>query len=160
MTAAQTPAAADGAHAARSRSWRGCASEHFPRLPRDRTDVLCLECVGSPTLSLLEAEGMLRMRTYPEAARAALAAAAERAGVELRRGLKTVAATDALIALRAGYEVCELASVDYTNFPANYHWSSDTPENLDWQTIGEAIAVAESFVRGDAPAASLAARVE
>ncbi|MHB1538699.1 MAG: M28 family peptidase [Solirubrobacteraceae bacterium] len=127
---------------------RGFGAAHFERLPRERTEVLCLECVGGPELILLEGEGMLWMRTYSRAAREALAAAAARAGVKLRRGLKTVAATDALIALRAGYEVAELASVDYTNFPANYHWSSDTPEHLDWQTIGEAAAVAESFARG------------
>lgn len=126
---------------------RGFADRHFGRLSRERTDVLCLECVGGPNLIVLEGEGMLRMRLYPEAARTALDDAARRAGIELGRGLKTVAATDALIALRAGYEVAALASVDYTNFPANYHWSSDTPENLDWRTIGEAIAVAESFVR-------------
>jgi acetylornithine deacetylase/succinyl-diaminopimelate desuccinylase-like protein len=133
---------------------RGFGERHFGRLPRERTDVLCLECVGGPNLIVLEGEGMLRMRMYPQAARTALDEAAHRAGIELGRGLKTVAATDALIALIAGYEVATLASVDYTNFPANYHWSSDTAENLDWQTIGEAIAVAESFVRGAATACS------
>jgi hypothetical protein len=60
------------------------------------------------------------------------------------------AATDALIALRAGYSVAQLASVDYTGFPANYHWPTDTPDNLVWETIGQAIAVTEEFVRGAA----------
>jgi hypothetical protein len=44
--------------------------------------------------------------------------------------------------------VAQLASVDRTNFPANYHWPSDTADNLDWATIGEAIAVTEELVRG------------
>ncbi len=126
---------------------RGFGRRHFQELGRESTEMLCLECLGGPTLILLEGEGMLLMRDYPAAAREALAAAASGAGIELARNIRTVAATDALIALRAGYNVAQLASVDYTRFPANYHWPSDTPENLDWRTIGEAIAVTESLVR-------------
>ncbi|HEU4978494.1 MAG TPA: M28 family peptidase [Solirubrobacteraceae bacterium] len=131
---------------------RGFARRHFPDLDRERTELLCLECVGGPTLVVLEGEGMLWMRDYPQRSRAALAAAAERAGVAVKRGLRTVAATDALIALRAGYEVATLASVDETNFPANYHWPSDDPDNLVWGTIGQAVAVTERFLRGRADA--------
>jgi peptidase M28-like protein len=127
---------------------RGFARRHFPELPRESTELLCLECVGGPRLIVLEGEGMLRMRHYPVHTREALAAAAARAGIEIGRGLRTVAATDALVALRAGYRVAQLASVDYTNFPANYHWPSDKADNLDWETIGKAIAVTEEFVRG------------
>ena len=65
--------------------------------------MLCLECVGGPPLTLVEGEGMLRMRDYTAEMRDALAQAAEHAGVELVRGAETVAATDALVALRAGY---------------------------------------------------------
>jgi hypothetical protein len=126
---------------------RGFGRRHFPELPPDSTRFLCLECLGGPTLTLLEGEGMLRMRDYPAHARDALAAAARRAGVPLARNLRTVAATDALIALRAGYDVALLASVDYTHLPSNYHWPSDTPDNLEWETIGQAIAVTEQFVR-------------
>ena len=75
---------------------------HFAALDRATTEFVCLECVGSPHLCVVEAEGMLRMRYYPESSREALARAGEAAGVELLRGLRTVAATDALIALRAG----------------------------------------------------------
>ena len=53
----------------------------------------------------------------------------------------------ALIALRRGYASATLASVDATKFPANYHWPSDTPENLDWQTMRRAFAVADRFIR-------------
>lgn len=92
---------------------------------------------------------MLRMRQYTESARQRLLRAADHAGVELVRGLRTVAATDALIALRRGYAAATLASVDATKFPANYHWPSDTPENLDWGTIRRAFAVADAFIRAD-----------
>ena len=126
---------------------QGFMRRHGGALDRDHTTVLCLECVGSPTLTLIEAEGMLRMRPYSDAARRRLAAAATALDVELVRGLRTVAATDALVALRRGYAAATLASIDATKFPANYHWPSDTPENLDWDTMRRAFAVTEGFVR-------------
>jgi Peptidase family M28 len=126
---------------------QGFMRRHHSDLDPARTTVLCLECVGGPTLTLVEAEGMLRMRPYSQAARERLADAAAGAGVELVRGLRTVAASDALIALRRGYAAAMLASVDATKFPANYHWPSDTPENLDWRTMERAFAVADRFLR-------------
>jgi acetylornithine deacetylase/succinyl-diaminopimelate desuccinylase-like protein len=131
---------------------QGFVRRHRARLDPEHTSVLCLECLGSPTLTLVEAEGMLRMRYYTDAARERLAQAAAEAGVELVRGLRTVAATDALIALRRGYAAVTLASIDSTKFPANYHWPSDTPENLDWGTMERAFAVAERFIRAVPPA--------
>jgi hypothetical protein len=123
------------------------ARRHFGELDPASTEIICLECVGGPTLMVLEGEGMLRMRDYPIAMREALAEAASEAGVPISRGLRTVAATDALIALRAGYRVATLASVDYTKLPLNYHWPTDTPEALHWQTISDTISVCERFVR-------------
>jgi len=108
---------------------------------------VCLECVGSPQLCVVEGEGMLRMRTYPESSREALARAGAAAGVELRRGLRTVAATDSLIALKAGYATCTLGGVDETKFPSNYHWPSDTPDNLDWSSVEGALAICDQYVR-------------
>ncbi len=129
---------------------QGFIRRHRATLDPARTTVLCLECVGSPTLTLVEAEGMLRMRYYSDAARERLARAAAAAGVELVRGLRTIAATDALIALRRGYDAVTLASIDATKFPSNYHWTSDTPENLDWSTMQRAFAVADRFIRAGA----------
>jgi hypothetical protein len=114
---------------------------HFPGLDPATTEFVCLECVGSPQLCVVEGEGMLRMRHYPKASREALARAGAEAGVELLRGLRTVAATDALIALRAGYPSCTLGGVDETKFPAEYHWPSDVPDNLDWSSVEGAVEV-------------------
>ena len=46
---------------------QGFMRRHRATLDPARTTVLCLECVGSPTLTLVEAEGMLRMRYYSDA---------------------------------------------------------------------------------------------
>jgi acetylornithine deacetylase/succinyl-diaminopimelate desuccinylase-like protein len=121
---------------------------HFSSLPRAATEFVCVECVGSPQLCVVEGEGMLRMRHYDERSREALAAAGAAAGIELRRGLRTVAATDGLISLRAGYPTCTLGGVDETKFPANYHWPTDTPDNLRWESIEGAVAVCEAYLRG------------
>jgi hypothetical protein len=130
-----------------SEGMQGFGHRHFPALHRDRTEMVCLECLGGPTLVVVEGEGMLRMRDYPSEMREALADAAAGAGIPVTRGLRTTAATDAIIPLRAGYRVATLASVDETKLPMNYHWPSDRPENLYWETIEQAIAVCDRFLR-------------
>jgi hypothetical protein len=130
-----------------SEGMQGFARRHFPQMPRASTEFLCLECLGSETLSVLEGEGMLKMRDYPRHMRDALAEAAAAAGVRIARGVRTVAATDALVALRAGYPVATLVSVEPTKLPRNYHWPSDTPQGLRWATVEEAIATCERFLR-------------
>ena len=126
---------------------------HRHELDARTSEVICLECLGGPTLIVLEGEGMLRMRDYPLQTRESLAEAAGRAGVDIRRGIQTVGASDALIALRAGYPVATLASVDFTNLPINYHGPTDTPDALHWSTIEDAIAVCEQFLLARARAA-------
>jgi hypothetical protein len=128
----------------------GFAVRHFQELDPARTEFLCLECLGGPILIVLEGEGMLRMRDYPAPMRQALADCAAATGVQITRGIRTVAATDALIALRAGYPAVTLASIDHTKFPLNYHWPTDTPEALHWSTIEDAIAVCMAFLRARA----------
>ena len=131
---------------------QGFARRHFPQLDPARTEVLCLECLGGPTMIVLEGEGMLLIRDYPIHMREELAAAAAEAGVDAQRGLRTVAATDGLISMRAGYPTVTLASIDETKLPLNYHWPSDTPEALHWRTTEQAIAVCDRFLRRRAAA--------
>ena len=130
-----------------SEGMQGFGHRHFPELDPERTEMICLECVGGPTLIVVEGEGMLRMRDYPPDMRDALEQAAGRAGIPIVRGLRTTAATDAIIALRAGYRVATIASVDETKLPMNYHWPTDTADALHWTTIEQAIAVCEEFLR-------------
>jgi acetylornithine deacetylase/succinyl-diaminopimelate desuccinylase-like protein len=130
-----------------SEGMQAFVERHRDELDPRATEVLCLECLGGPRLIVLEGEGMLRMRDYTPDMREALADAAARAGVEVARGVQTVGASDAIIALRAGYPAATLASVDFTHLPTNYHWPTDTPDGLHWETIEGAIAVLEQFLR-------------
>ncbi len=133
-----------------SEGMQGFGHRHFADLDPDRTEMVCLECLGGPTLIVIEGEGMLRMRDYPSEMREALAGAAATHDIPIVRGLRTTAATDAIIPLRAGYRVATLASVDETKLPMNYHWPSDRPEALHWGTIEQAIAVCGEFLRSRA----------
>lgn len=51
---------------------------HFGSLDPTRIEIVCLECLGGPTLIVLEGEGMLRMRDYPAAMRDARCAGRRR----------------------------------------------------------------------------------
>jgi len=123
------------------------ARRHFAGLPLDRTHVVCVDTVGSPELVMLEGEGMLRMNDYPEAFRELVARCARDAGIHLRRGLRFRNATDALIALRAGYPTVMLGSVNRYKLPDNYHWPTDTPDNVDFSTTADAVALCLEVVR-------------
>jgi hypothetical protein len=127
---------------------RGFVRRHRGELDPSRTRVIALECVGSPHLMLMEGEGMLWMRDHDERLRAEIQAAADRAGIGLWRGLRLGAgATDALPALRAGYRAACIAACTDHKTPANYHWPTDVPANLDWNTIDAAGDVLESLIR-------------
>lgn len=134
------------------------ARRHFHQLPPERTHVVCVDTVGSPHLTLIEGEGMLRMRDYPDDFKDLVEDCARETGVELWRGLRLRNATDGLIALRAGYPTAALGSVTRLKVPANYHWPSDTAENVDHDTVGDAVtlcgAIARRLAAVYAPAAS------
>ena len=130
-----------------SEGMHGFARRHFSSLDPARTEVLCLECLGGPRMIVLEGEGMLVINDYPAHLREELAAAAADAGVGAERGIRTVAATDGLVSMRRGYPTVTLASIDHTKMPLNYHWPSDTPDALHWETVEQAIAVCDLFLR-------------
>lgn len=123
------------------------AARHFPALPLESTHVVCVDTVGSPELALLEGEGMLKMREYPEPFKQLVADAAADSGVHLRRGLRFRNATDGLIALKAGYPTAMIGSVTPNKVPSNYHWPTDTAENVDHGTVDDAVTLCAAIAR-------------
>ena len=118
---------------------QGFARRHFPALPTAHTRFVCIDTVGSEQLIVLESEGMLVMRPYPEWFKALLEECAAAEGIELRRGLKFRNATDGLISLRGGYDTVMIGSVNRdTKLPANYHWPTDTADRVDYGTVDDA----------------------
>ncbi|HEV2753983.1 MAG TPA: M28 family peptidase [Solirubrobacteraceae bacterium] len=120
---------------------------HFASLPRESTHVLCVDTVGSPHLLMLEGEGMLRMNEYPPAFKALVRACADEANLELWSGLRFRNATDGLIALRAGYPTVMLGSCDRYKLPSNYHWPTDTADNVDFSTVRDAVVLCTAVAR-------------
>ena len=126
---------------------RGFANSHFESLPLDSTKFVCIDSVGSPTLMQLEGEGMLRMADYDEGFKQQLSAAAAELEIELVRGLRFRNATDALISLQAGYPTLMLGSISQYKAPSNYHWPTDTAENVDYASVVNATLLCERLMR-------------
>jgi hypothetical protein len=123
------------------------ARRHFAELPHESTFFLSVDTVGSPHLLVLRGEGMIRMREYPARSLAVIDEIAEELGIPLFPNLRLRNATDGIFPLAAGYECASLCSCTELKQPANYHWPTDTPENVDYETVADAVRVTEALVR-------------
>jgi hypothetical protein len=120
---------------------------HGAELPIDSTFFLCLDTIGSPHLLVLRGEGMLKMREYPREALALLDSTAEELGIELWPNLRLRNASDAIFPLAAGYQCAALCSCNQWKNPSNYHWKTDTPDNVDYGSLTDAIRLSEAVIR-------------
>lgn len=123
------------------------ARRHFAELPHESTFFLSVDTLGSPHLLVLRGEGMIRMREYPARSLAVLDELADELGIDLFPNLRLRNATDGIFPLAAGYECASLCSCTDLKQPANYHWPTDVPENVDYGTVADAIRLTESLVR-------------
>jgi Peptidase family M28 len=126
---------------------RAFARRHFGQLPRSETFFLAIDTIGSPHLLVLRGEGMLGVTEYPARSLALLDGLADELGIWLFPNLRLRNATDGVYPLAAGYECAALCSCTRLKQPANYHWRSDLPENVDYHTLADAIRLIEAVVR-------------
>ena len=136
-----------GAEESFSEGMKAFAERHFDSLPRESTFFLCVDTVGSPRLAVLRGEGFARMYEYPPHALALIDGLAEELGIELVPNLRLRNGTDGLEPLAAGYPAVTLCSVTDLKQPANYHWPTDVPENVDYDTVADAIRLSEALIR-------------
>jgi hypothetical protein len=120
---------------------------HGHELPRESTFFLCLDTIGSPHLLVLRGEGMLKLREYPRESIELLDSTADELGIELFPNLRLRNATDGVFPLAAGYQCVSVASCNRWKNPSNYHWRTDTPENVDYGTLTDAIRLSEAVIR-------------
>jgi Peptidase family M28 len=120
---------------------------HGHELPLDRTFFLCVDTIGSPHLTVLRGEGMLRMRDYPPQSLELMDSTADDLGIELFGKLRLRNATDGVVPLSRGYQCAALCSCNRLKNPSNYHWPTDTPENVDYTTLRDGIRLVEAVVR-------------
>jgi acetylornithine deacetylase/succinyl-diaminopimelate desuccinylase-like protein len=126
----------------------GFVERHVKPLDPSRTWVLNVDTVGSPRLILLEGEGPVVMEDYcgPEF-RDLIARVAEQSGIELRRNMRARTSTDAVVPSHAGYPTATLASMTAWKGLSNYHKHTDTPDNVDYDTVERAATLAEAVTR-------------
>jgi hypothetical protein len=117
------------------------------RFPVEDTFVLNVDTVGSPHLTAIRGEGMLKMYEYSRAALDLVDGTANELGIWLFPNLRLRNATDGLCALKAGYTTACLGSVTDYKAPSHYHWPTDTAENVDYSTLADAIRLCEAIVR-------------
>lgn len=130
-----------------SEGMQAWGERHFPRLPRESTFFVAVDTVGSPHLLLLEGEGMLGIHEYPREFKDLVREQADELGVFVWKGLRFRNATDGVIPLRAGYPTVSLCSCDEFKAPTNYHWPTDLPENVDYETVADAARLCEAVAR-------------
>lgn len=120
---------------------------HAAEFPAGRTHVIAIDAVGSPYLLLVEGEGMLERLEYDAALKDTIETAAHREGIPIVREHWLSFGSDALAGLRAGHPSVLVASFDDMKLPANYHWKTDVPDNVDYETVAQAATVIEAAVR-------------
>ncbi len=107
-------------------------------LPKESTFFICVDGVGSPHLNYLEGEGMVQMNEYPEDAKQLVRDTADDLGIEVWKGLRLRNATDGLIPLLEGYKCVSILSCTDLKQAINYHWPTDTPDCLTYETVHDA----------------------
>jgi hypothetical protein len=136
-----------GAEESFSEGMKAFGERHFPRLPPERTFFLCLETLGASHLLALRGEGFLRLREYPPRSLALIDGLAEELGIRLYPNLRLRNGTDGMEPLAAGYETVALCSCTDLKQPGNYHWPNDVAENVNFDTVADAIRLSEAAIR-------------
>ncbi len=130
-----------------SEGMKAFGERHFGELPAESTFFLCVDTLGSPHLNVLRGEGFLKMWEYPRPALDLIDGLAEELGIWLFPNLRLHNGTDGLEALAAGYPTAALCSCTDLKQPANYHWPSDVSDNVDFDTLSDAVRLSEALIR-------------
>jgi Zn-dependent M28 family amino/carboxypeptidase len=127
---------------------RGFIARHRHEFDPARTWMLNFDAIGSPRLIMLEGEGPFWMQDYPDPSfRDLIARCAAEQGIALERGFRARASTDSVITSRAGYPSTCLCALNEWHAMSNYHLMTDTPDNLNYDTIADATRIAYAVAR-------------
>jgi hypothetical protein len=120
---------------------------HAAELSDGRTHVIAIDAVGSAHLLLVEGEGMLQRFAYDPLLKDTIERASDAAGIAIIREHWLSFGSDALAGIQAGHPSVLVASFDDLKLPANYHWPTDVPDNVVFDTIARAAIVVEGAIR-------------
>jgi putative aminopeptidase FrvX len=97
---------------------------------------------------MLEAEGPVRLHEYDPSFKDFVTECARSQGIHLQRGLRSRNSTDGPIPQRNGYPTVSIVSVDERKLMPHYHLYSDTAENLDYESVSQAVRLIITIARG------------
>lgn len=117
------------------------------RLDPATTLVLGLDTLGAGEPIVCSAEGPLWRVDYREEDLALADAGARRSGHEVLRRFRIGGWTDPVLARLAGLPAISMLSLRGSSF-SHYHLPSDTPGNVDWDSVDACLAIAEATARG------------
>ncbi|MBI4896891.1 MAG: M28 family peptidase [Actinobacteria bacterium] len=127
---------------------RAFMARHGRELADRDAVALNFDTVGSPHLTMLEGEGPFWMEDYAQPwFRDLIDDVAAREAVALQRGMRARSSTDSVITSRAGLPSTCIVSLNDWRGLSNYHSHSDTPENLDYDTVADAARLGEAVAR-------------
>lgn len=127
---------------------RAFIARHGAELAARDAVALNFDTIGSPHLTMLEGEGPFWMEDYAAPwFRDLIDEVAGREGIALQRGMRARSSTDSVITSRAGLPSTCLVSLNDWRGLSNYHSPSDTPENLDYNTVADAARLGEAVLR-------------
>lgn len=136
-----------GAEEALQQGVRGFARRHFSELPPETTYFVVLDTIGFGRLVMLEAEGPVRLHEYDRRFKDLVGQCAETLDIDLHRGLRSRNSTDGSVPQRHGYPTVSIVSVDERKLMPHYHLYSDTSENLDYGSVGQAARLVVAIAR-------------
>lgn len=107
-----------------------------------------LDNIGAGQLYFMSGEGMFPVfRATPELIDACRLTAAENPHLGVRQGVYTLLSTDAMPALVRGYKAVSFLAVDEQGLLPNWHWPTDTVDNVDFDVIQKAVGFVSALIR-------------
>ncbi len=126
----------------------GYLEAHQAELDPTSTYCVTVDTIGSPQLVMLEGEGTVGMHDYTDPSfRDLTEQVAKEVGVSLERGLRSRFSTDGIVVSRANIPTVVLVSLAPWRALSNYHLMTDTPENLNYDTVASAVELTEALAR-------------
>ena len=107
-----------------------------------------LDNIGAGKLFYMSGEGMFPVfKATQELIEACRQTAADNPQLQVRQGVYTLLSTDAMPALVRGYKAVSFLAVDEDGLLPNWHWPTDTLENVDFTTVETAVSFVSALIR-------------
>ncbi|HSL94102.1 MAG TPA: M28 family peptidase [Bacillota bacterium] len=107
-----------------------------------------LDNIGAGSLFYMSGEGMFPVfKATAELIEACRLTAEENPRLGVRQGVYTLLSTDAMPALVRGYKAVSFLAVDDQGLLPNWHWPTDTVENVDFGTVETAVSFVSALIK-------------